>query len=85
MKSPKGVKQYAIFDVIFHHIKLNDRTYQSSFEPVPPMGDYRDIYGVGWGGGGHTPGTNAVIFFNVDFLFPKYALPLTNNNHMTGI
>ena len=44
MKSPKGVKQYAIFDVIFHHIKLNDRTYQSSFEPVPPMGDYRYIY-----------------------------------------
>ena len=44
MKSQKGVKQYAIFDVIFHHIKLNDRTYQSSFEPVPPMGDYRDIY-----------------------------------------
>ena len=53
MKSPKGVKQYAIFDVIFHHIKLKDRTYQSSFEPVPPMGDYRDIYGGG-GGGAYT-------------------------------
>ena len=46
------------------------------------MGDYRDIYGGG--GGGHIPGTDAVIFFYVDFFLPKYALPLTNNNHMTG-
>ena len=37
------------------------------------------------GGGGDIPGTDAVVFFSVDFLFPKYARPLTNNNHMTGI
>ena len=27
MNSPNRVKQYAIFDIIFHHIKLNDRKY----------------------------------------------------------
>ena len=51
-----GPKQHVIFDVIelnhFHHIKINDKIYQSSFEPVTPVGDYRDI---GGGGGGHIP------------------------------
>ena len=82
MNSPNGVKQYAIFDIIFHHIKLNDRKYNPVLNLSTPIGDYRDIYG---GGGGHIPGTDAVIVFYVDFLFPKYAIPLTNNNHMTGI
>ena len=82
MNSPNGVRQYAIFDIIFHHIKLNDRKYNQVLN-LSHQWVIIEIY-MG-GGGGHIPGTDAVVFFCVDFLFPKYARPLTNNNHMTGI
>ena len=66
MNSPNGVKQYAIFDIIFHHIKLNDRKYN----PVLNLSHQWviiEIYRGGGGGGACIPGTDAVVFFYVDF------------------
>ena len=66
MNSPNGEKQYAIFDIIFHHIKLNDRKYNRVLN-LSHQWVIIEIYV----GGGHIPGTDAVVFFYVDFCFPN--------------
>ena len=48
INSPNGVKQYAIFDIIFHHIKLNDRKYN----PVLNLSHQWVIIEIYMGGGG---------------------------------